>query len=422
MPKSKLARTRLSTGLLGLLLGLGLLSLASFYISHSANSYTGIAGLYDRGGRLIGRDFRVYWTASVLTLSGKASAIFDYQTFEAQQDKLLGPPKRPSEAATSTSEPDQSLKHPWLYPPHALFFVLPLGLLSYFWAYVLWSLGTLFIYLLAVTHGRGRDLQQVALILAPATFMNLLLGQNGFLSAALLLGGLRLIDRRPLLAGVLLGLLCFKPQLGLLIPVALAAARLWRPFLSAAATVTFLILASVLAFGVDSWLHFFEFSATYQSQLLGQETGDFLKITVTPFMAGRILGLGEAARYVLFAIIALGALAGVFVTFRKTGDREPQAVVLLAAVFLVSPYGYVYDLPLLMGAVLWAFQRTTREGFLPGELTILTLTWFLPFIAITLNPLDLPVGPLVLGLFFTLQLIKANGWLPGPALASAKAR
>ncbi len=414
-------RTRLSTGLLGLLLGVGLLSLASFYISYSTNNYIGISGLYDRGGLLIGRDFKVYWTASVLTLSGKVSAIFDFREFEAQQEKLLAPLRRPADATASASEPGESFTYPWLYPPHALFFVLPLGLLSYLWAYALWSLATLFIYLMAVANGRRRDLQQLVLILAPATFVNLLLGQNGFLSAALLLGGLRLIDRRPVLAGVLLGLLCFKPQLGLLIPVALAAARLWRPFLSAAATVAILILASILAFGVDSWANYFEFSTAYQAQALGLEDGEFLKLTVTPFMAGRVLGLGEVARYMIFAVFALGALAGVFVTFRKGGEREPQVIVLLAAVLLASPYGYVYDLPLLMGAALWAFQRTAKEGFLPGELSVLTLTWFLPIVVIVLNPRGVPLGPVVLGLFFVLQLIKANGWLPGPAPAAAKA-
>ena len=49
-------------------------------------------------------------------------------------------------------------------------------------------------------------------------------------------GGLLLLDRRPVLAGILFGALCYKPHFGMLIPVALAASGRWRAFGAAAAS------------------------------------------------------------------------------------------------------------------------------------------------------------------------------------------
>ncbi len=43
-----------------------------------------------------------------------------------------------------------------------------------------------------------------------------------------MIGACRLLGRRPVLAGVLFGLAAVKPQLGLLVPVALISARQWR--------------------------------------------------------------------------------------------------------------------------------------------------------------------------------------------------
>ncbi len=64
----------------------------------------------------------------------------------------------------------------------------------------------------------------VLLLLAfPAFWSNATYGQNGFLSAALLAGATHHLDKRPAVAGVCFGLLAYKPQLGLAVPLALAA-------------------------------------------------------------------------------------------------------------------------------------------------------------------------------------------------------
>lgn len=383
------------------------LALACLYGVFAYAKYAGAEGLRDSGGLLIGRDFVVFWTASVLTLDGQISQIFDFASFHAVQERLIG---------------ESVPLYPWLYPPHGLFTVLPLGLLPYLWSYLAWSASTLALYLCAATRRPGPNLRTLALVLAPASFVNLVMGQNGFLSAALLIGGLRLLDRRPVLAGVLLGLLSFKPQLGLLVPVALMAARLWRPFLAASVTVAAMLALSLAVFGLESWMSFIEVSTAYQASLLTDASGWFRNIVTTPYMSAAVLGFGMTARIAIQAAFTLTAASAVYVTFSRSGSRNLQIAVLLVAVLLASPYGYNYDLTLLSVAVLWAFERAAGSGFLTGEKVILALAWMLPILVLFGNMRGIPLGPPVLAAVLCVLTIRANGWAPKrPAPAAALA-
>ncbi len=383
--------------------GVFFLALIAFYGVFATTNYAGANGLLDNEGILIGRDFVVFWAASVLALAGDLPKIFDLAQFHAVQEELMG-----------TAVP----LYPWLYPPHGLFAILPLGLLPYLWSYLFWALATLALYLLAVLGRSWSNVHALALVLAPATFVNLVAGQNGFLTAALLIGGLRLLDRAPVLAGILLGLLCFKPQLGLLIPVALAAARLWRPFLSATVTVVALVALSVGVFGLESWASFLEMSTVYQSRHLNDDQGWFLNIVITPFMGARILGLNATASACVHAVFALAALVGVALTFRQEADRRLQIAVLLVAAHLASPYGYNYDLTLASVAALWSFEHAMRTGFLPGERLLLAVVWVLPLLVVVGNIRGIPLGAPVLGVLFLSLLARVKRWRREPAVAA----
>jgi hypothetical protein len=59
------------------------------------------------------------------------------------------------------------------------------------------------------------------------------LRQNSLLTAALFGAATLFVDRRPSVAGVLFGALCYEPPFGLLVPVALAAQKNWRAFAAA---------------------------------------------------------------------------------------------------------------------------------------------------------------------------------------------
>lgn len=377
------------------------LGLAVRYGTIAYPYYTSLEGLFDSADHLVGRDFVVFWTGSVLTLGGQALQIFDFVTFQAAHEQIFG---------------RNFPIHNWPYPPHTLFYVLPLGLVPYLWSYLLWSAATWALYLAAVVEKRRAGVTAVVLLLAPASMANFAFGQNGFLSAALLIGGLRLIDSRPILAGILFGLLSFKPQLGVLIPVALVAGRLWKPFFSAAATVVLLVAASFVVFGPEVWNVYITETSPFQKALLEHRTGLGMFMMPTPFMAARILGAEISTGYLVQAVFTLCAIPCVYLAFRKQTDRKLQIAVLAVATFLVTPYAYNYDMTLVSVAVLWALGHATKTGFLPGEKLLLVAVWILPLAVMPAGYNGLPVAPLVLGGFLAVLLARIYGWAPKPAL------
>ncbi len=134
-------------------------------------------------------------------------------------------------------------------------FLQPLGGLGYIPAYLTWIGATFGAYVVAVAGRDWRSLQLWMVIVAPTTLLSIISGQNGFLTAALIIGGFRLIRRRPFWADVVLGCVVFKPQLFALIPIVLLAGRRWRALMGLAASVLGLTALSVAAFGPMMWLN-----------------------------------------------------------------------------------------------------------------------------------------------------------------------
>ena len=118
--------------------------------------------------------------------------------------------------------------HFWSYPPHLILFIWPLGLLPYLPAYAVWCMVGLSVYLLTARAAGVAQKHMLFLAVAPAVAVNILGGQNGFFTAALLIGGLVNLDRRPIVSGILFGLLTIKPQFGMLVPVLLVITARWR--------------------------------------------------------------------------------------------------------------------------------------------------------------------------------------------------
>src|SRR5215470_2325677 len=207
-------------------------------------------GRNDFHGRPLGTDFANVYAAGTYVLEGRPEAPFDIALQGARERAIFGA---------------KSPLYGWHYPPFFLFIAGALALLPYGLALFVWQAATLELYLFAiravlacpcVVGGQQLKSDPLWLLLAlafPAVFVNLGHGHNGFLTAALLAFALAMLDRRPLLAGLLFGLLAYKPQFGLLIPLVLVATGRWRTFTAAAATVAALALVTTLAFGADVW-------------------------------------------------------------------------------------------------------------------------------------------------------------------------
>ena len=338
-----------------------------------------------------GHDFLTFWAASYLTLSGDPVAPFDaLQLLRAAQLAL----------------PDFDRPLLWHYPPTFQLIVLPLALLPYVPASIAWLVTTFLAYLAAmrrlVSH---RDLLLLAAAF-PAAVVNLRIGQNGFLSAALFAGGIALLRTRPVVAGVLFGLLSYKPHLGLLIPIALLCARQWTALFAAAMTVIAFAATSVAVLGLDTWLAFL--NALTQ---VGERLDDgIVKWRMMPsvYVGMRVSGFGTAPAYAAHLAVAAFATIAVLWAWLRRVPFELAAAVLVSATVLVPPYIFDYDLTLLAIPIMVLATDGARRGWLKGERAILVVAWFSPILhTLNLQEYGVSLAPLCLIALLVIVLRRA---------------
>ena len=315
-------------------------------------------------GMAFGGDFIVFWTAAQAALNDAALAIYQPETLSARLLEAF-----PREDAYNLT---------WQYPPTMYLFIAPLGLLPYMAAVWVWS-GLTAALLAGVVASFWRE--RTALILAftsAAAFQGLITGQTGFLTGALLAAAAGWADRRPLLAGLAAGLLTVKPQLGLLIPIAFAAAGCWRAFGAAALTAAGLAALSVAAFGVESWIAFYG-AASAHGGLMSTDGFPYHKL-ITALGAATLLGAPTAAAMAAQAVCTLCLAAFVFLVWRRTDEWDLRAMALCVAAPLATPYAFYYELPAMIAPLILLARRGVTEGWLRGERPALAVLWFAPVI------------------------------------------
>lgn len=343
--------------------------------------YASLDGMFDFARHAVGRDFVNLWTAAALVDQSMIADIFDPRSFGAAQRAVLG---------------EDFPLHFWSYPPTALFLAAPFHGLPYLVAYALWTGLTLAAMAVAARAMLKDRAAVLILVLAPSTVVNLMLGQNGFLTTALMVGGFALLRNRPVLAGILFGLLTFKPQLGVMIPIALLALGQWRAILAAGVTAAALAAASIGVFGWESWIAFVDRTMPYQLAFMADGTGPFTWMMPTLFMSGRLLGLDADTAYALQLILAAATALLVFLTFRRGGDWRLLSAVAFLAPIVASPQAFNYDMGLVSVAILLLAGQVGPDRLSWPERCIVLLAWSLPILVMALNPGGLPIAPLVL--------------------------
>ncbi len=323
------------------------------HIVFLAASYVNGTWLMAPDGTGVPTDFVNVWAAGRLTLAGHAVAAYDWTIHKAAEESALG--------------------HPfdgyfgWHYPPTFLFVAAALSLLPYAVAYVVWAFGTFPIYVAAIRAIIGDRVGYLLAAAFPAVLANFFVGQNGFLSAGLIGGTLISIERRPLLAGLLLGLLTYKPHLGLLFPIALAAGGYWRVFFTAGIVAAAMATASWVAFGSESW-HAFIVNIGHASQaFLADGLAGFNKLQ-TAFGLVRTLGGSEQLAWTVQAVVALVAAAAIAVLWKSRAAHEVKAAAAGTGALLATPYLYTYDLAVLAVPLAFLIHLGRARGFLAHEL------------------------------------------------------
>jgi hypothetical protein len=246
----------------------------------------------------------------------------------------------------------------------------------------------------------------------PAVFVNLGHGHNGFLTAALLGGALVQLDRRPWLAGLLFGLLAYKPQFGLMIPLVLAVTGRWRAFAAAAATVAALLAAATLAFGVDVWPAFLEGARFTRLVVLEAGNTGWHKIQ-SVFAWVRMWGGSVPLAYGVQAAVTVAVAVALAWLWRSRANFALKAAALAIAALLATPYSLDYDLMVLAPAIAFLAAYGLTHGFRPFEASALAVLWLAPlaarsFAQLTLVPLGTPAMLLVFGLILSRALAESG--------------
>lgn len=286
-------------------------------------------------------DFTVFWTAARFASQG-ATVIYDPAQITALQAPLI----------------DGELGiRPFAYPPTALFLFGPFGKLPYPAAETIWALASCLAYYYASRRLFPLRYVIVAFFTPPVLFCLISL-QVSLITGAGMILGISLLNRRPILAGAVIGMVALvKPSVVVLFP--LAALAMKSPKALAGFLVTGLVgvLAS-LPLGGQMWFSWINGLEEFQS--IAKQLG-LMKRSVTPNGIVYFLNLpGEAEIYFQLAGMALGA-ATCWLAFHRD-DAGTRLIGLAGGSLLCAPYAMIYELSVLMPALLMmnASQRPHR--------------------------------------------------------------
>jgi len=341
-------------------------------------------------------DFTAFYAAATLAAGGHGAAVYDPALlYQAERAVAL---QNPAFAYNC-----------FLYPPIALVVLRPLALLPYPAALALWTIAQLAAVTAVLRHTLGRLRPLVYLIAFPAIWYNVLLGQDGLLNTAILgAAALAFAGRRPGVAGGLMALLCYKPQLILSLPGCLLAGHQGRAITAFALIACGLALLSLGLDGVATWrafltLFFHGAGAIYGTGPTTAEHPGALGAVVhadailSAFGFALTAGFSRLAAAVFQVVISTGALIVAAWIWRASQRLEPRILSVLAAIALAAPLFMLYDATIYVLALAWAGRAREATGWLPWEVTL-----FLPIYVTSLS----------FGCICGIQL----GWLDGLAL------
>jgi hypothetical protein len=333
-----------------------------------------------------------------MALSGHAADAWDWSKHFAVQRAVHGP--------------HLTELYAWHYPPPFLLIASSLALIPYIPALIAWQAITIVSFVLVMQRlVPGRDSMLVTLG-APVAIICLAQGQNGFLTALLIGGGLVLLDDRPLLAGLLFGCLIYKPQFGLVLPALMLAGRHWRAISGALISAGLLLALTFVLWGWPVWHAFLESLPQTRSVIIEHGATGFYKI-MSPFAAVRMWGAPVGAAYAVQATFAAGALAAVVWTSLPSKNAPLRNATICAAALVATPYVLDYDFVLLLPALAWLYTDGHKRGFLPWDATVMAFVWCAPLFArIAALEFHVPLGALAALSVGALALRRCSSWHP----------
>lgn len=354
--------------------------------------------IYNRDGQGIPTDFVNVWTAGQFALDGRPWLAWDWDIQKQAEVALL--------------QQNFNGYLAWHYPPPFLFVAALLAQFPYAVAFVGWVFVSMLPYLAVVRAIVGRNFGLLLAVAFPPVVINTFVGQNGCLTAALIGGTLYLLPLRPLLAGVCLGLLSYKPQYGVLFPIVLAAAAQWTTFFTAATVAAGLAFVSWLQFGSASWQAFFHGIPRFSQTFLHNTDALWWKLQ-SLYALIRYVDGGETLAWTVHAILVGAVAVALVVIWRSQRPYAIKAAALALGTLLTTPYLYMYDMMVLAISVAFLLRQGLDDGFVPDEPAVLAGAMMLAssFLLVS-EPVGLAANLLLAGLV----LQRAGlGWSPARA-------
>jgi hypothetical protein len=346
----------------------------------------------DPDGVPIGWDFLNTWIGGRSAFSGGPADWFDMNVYRAALLKVTGIGGLPPMF--------------WSYPPHIMLFIWPFGLLDYLPSFMVWCAVGLVLYVWAAVAGGVERKYWLFLAVAPAVSVNVNFGQNGFLTAALLIGGLANLDRRPILAGILFGILTIKPQLGLLLPVLLVLTGRWRVIGSAVVTTVLLVAATAIWFGPEVWIQYLHKVVPQQHALLYFAVDAAWTSVASAFVTARLAGLPVDLAWVVQGVASACAFGMVVWTFWRKRDPVLSQALFVTATFLFSPWIMLYDM-VVFGWIVALLRQRGNETFADQCLSL--AVWMLPFLIMPFGLVRTTCALVILPLFAARLLWRLAG-------------
>ena len=377
------------------------------------------------GSDRFGGDFIGFWQAAQRLRAGNIAAIYDAEAWKA----LL-----------TTSGP--ALLSWFVYPPFFLFGLWPLGRLSYNDAVLAWSVVPLPLYFALIVllvrrslvasgadaRARRESSTGICALLSafalPFLSANLFSGQTGTILAVLFLGAAYFWRDRPALAGVLIGMMAIKPQMGLLIPLALLASAQWRTIAAAAATIAVLALAATVWLGLAIWTEYLAMVGVFSS-FIGQGYSGIRKLALAPYVSLVGIGVPALAATVVHGGCLIAVAGAVVAVFRRStsgadGKIDLRLALLAAGSLLATPYALSYDMPILMLSVIPFVVRAWHSGCSLAELVVLVALLVVPYVQPLAVEWHVPFGLIALSLWFYVLYLRAVEDAHAPATLPAQ--
>jgi len=346
----------------------------------------------DHQGNAIGTDFIAFWSAGYL-----ANQDTPEKSYEPEQIYK----------ASKIAVPANKNQYVWSYPPPFFFVTQQLAKLPYLAALSIWSLTGLFGYLFVIhkLHPIPDNLWLSAGFFP--VFINFLQGQNGFLSTILLAGAFYNLTSRPVIAGILIGLLSYKPQLGLIIPLALLAGRYYLVFISATATILTINALAFMSFGFATYQAFF-YNLKNAHALIDQGLLPLYKMP-SFFAALRFHGIHSTIALSLHILIGLVVAIMTVYVWRRSISLELKISTLILGSLVVPHHLNDYDLTLLIIPIVFLVKNAATNGWLRNEKIILSLAWFSPIIMVVdYTLLNIQIEPFLIFIFFVFSVWRTS--------------